>query len=563
MKGFGKEFSNKAKKSNDSLIKKVDYALAIHAKGNIKQALIYYNQIIRSGIEDPRVYSALGFISLQNSEIEKAIKYNLKSIAISPQYAPGHSNLAVLFCQKGNYDQAEKHIREAIKINPIVAKSFLNLGEILSKKFELNKAEEEIRHAIALEPNMIEAYYILTKILIEKEDYMEAEKIIKKVINKSPSSAKSHFMLHQIYSDSGKLSKAKDSLYKTIELDPKFALAYDSLSRFPNCEKDLNFVNKLSHLNLKEINSTEDKINILFAQSNILHRKKQYEESAVFLNKANKLKLTIYNSTASQLIKVSKDYLIKTMKYKKNRGEKVEKNQECIFLVGMPRSGSTLIETILNANTNVIGMGERPLVEMSLKKILSSDKESKGNNTLDKLYLSERGKFVKPGFTSTDKYLHNYIYLGYILNSLPYAKIIHCFRNPLDNILSIYKANFGEGIRFASSLKDCARVYINHIEIIKEYQKRFPSNIYSLNYDLLVTNPAIEIKKLIEWLNWEWNQIYLSPQNVNRNIKTASVIQVRSPINAKSLNGWEKYRKMLKPAIAELESNNLMDYIYK
>ena len=251
------------------------------------------------------------------------------------------------------------------------------------------------------------------------------------------------------------------------------------------------------------------------------------------------------------------------MKLKKNKDAEVKKNQECIFLVGMPRSGSTLIETILNANTNVIGMGERPLVEISLKKILSSDKESKGNNTLDKLYLSERGKFVKPGFTSTDKYLHNYIYLGYILNSLPYAKIIHCFRNPLDNILSIYKANFGEGIRFASSLKDCARVYINHIEIIKEYQKRFPSNIYSLNYDLLVTNPTIEIKKLIEWLNWEWNQIYLSPQNVNRNIKTASVIQVRSPINSKSLNGWEKYRKMLKPAIAELESNNLMDDIYK
>lgn len=544
-------------------MKKVDYALAIHAKGNIKQALIYYNQIIRSGIEDPRVYSALGFISLQKSEIEKAIKYNLKSIAISPQYAPSHSNLAVLFCKKGNYDQAEKHIREAIKINPIIAKSFLNLGEILSKKFEFNKAEKEIRHAIDLEPNMIEAYYILAKILMEKEDYMEAENVIKKVINKSPKIAKSHFMLHQVYSDSGKLSKAKDSLYKTIELDPKFALAYHSLSRFPNCEKDLNLVNKLSHLNLQKINSTEDKINILFAQSNILHRKKQYEESAVFLTKANDLKLTIYNSTASQLIKVSKDHLIKQMDLEKNREGAVKKNPECIFIVGMPRSGSTLIETILNANTNAIGMGERPFIEISLKKILSSNKESKENNTLDKLYLSERSKFVKPEFISTDKYLHNYIYLGYILNSLPYAKIIHCFRNPLDNILSIYKANFGEGIRFASSLKDCARVYINHIEIIKEYQKRFPSNIYSINYDSLVTEPAIEIKKLIEWLNWEWNQIYLSPQNVNRNIKTASVVQVRSPINSKSLNGWEKYRNMLKPAIAELESNNLMDYIYK
>ena len=84
-----------------------------------------------------------------------------------------------------------------------------------------------------------------------------------------------------------------------------------------------------------------------------------------------------------------------------------------------------------------------------------------------------------------------------------------------------------------------------------------------MNYDSLVTKPSLEIEKLIQWLNWEWDQSYLSPQNVNRNIKTASVVQVRSPINSNSLNGWEKYRKMLKPAIKELEKNNLMDYLNK
>ena len=91
------------------------------------------------------------------------------------------------------------------------------------------------------------------------------------------------------------------------------------------------------------------------------------------------------------------------------------------------------------------------------------------------------------------------------------------------------------------------------MKVIKEYQKRFPSNIYSLNYDSLVTEPSIEIKQLIQWLNWEWDQIYLTPQNVNRNIKTASVVQVRSPINSNSVNGWKRYQKMLKPAIDELE----------
>lgn len=556
MKGFGKEFNQKERKSNAYSIKKVDYALAIHAKGDIKQAIIHYNQIIKSGIEDPRVYSALGFIALQNSEIEKAIKYNLKSIAINPKYAPGYSNLGTLFCQTGNYNQAEKYIREAIKINPTVSRSFLTLSEILSKQIELNKAEKEIRKAIHLEPNLKEAYYILSNILMGKEDYNEAEKVINNVITISPKSPESYFQLHKIYSQAGKLGKARETLYKTIDLDSKFALAYDSLSRFQDCEKDLNFVNKLFSINSKELQSNKDKVNILFAKSNILHRKKQYEESAELLIEANSLKLNIYNSTADQVINLSKDYLIKTLDLNNKKKLEVEKAQECIFILGMPRSGSTLIETILNANKKVIGMGERPLIEISLKKILSLKEGSKNNKSLENLYLHERSKFVKSDHISTDKYLHNYIYLGYILNSIPYAKVIHCFRNPLDNILSIYKANFGEGIRFASSLKDCARVYKNHMKVIKEYQKRFPSNIYSLNYDSLVNEPSFEIKQLIQWLNWEWNQIYLSPQNVNRNIKTASVVQVRSPINSNSVNGWERYRKMLKPAIDELEQDH-------
>ena len=559
MKGFGKEFNQKERKSNASSIKKVDYALGIHAKGDIKQAIIHYNQIIKSGIEDPRIYSALGFISLQNSEIKEAIKYNLKSIAINPKYAPGYSNLVTLFFKIENYNQAEKYIRESIKLNPKDSKLFLTLGEILSKKLELNKAEQEIIKAIDLEPNLIKAYYILSNILMEKEDYNEAEKVIKNVINISRSSPESYYRLSQIYSEAGKFKKAKNTLYKTIELDSNFALAYESLSRFPDCEKDLILINKLFSINSKEMISNKDKVNILFAKSNILHRKKKYAESADLLSEANSLKLTIYNSTANQVINVSKDYLIKTLELNKDRRIEVKKNQECIFIVGMPRSGSTLIETILNANKKVIGIGERPLIEMSLKKILSLKEGSKNNNSLEKLYLYERSKFVKNDYISTDKYLHNYIYLGFILNSITYAKVIHCFRNPMDNILSIYKANFGNGLRFASSLKDCARVYTNHMYIIKEYQKRFPSNIYSLNYDLLVTEPSIEIKKLIQWLNWDWDHIYLSPQNVNRNIKTASVVQVRSPINSNSVNGWERYRKMLKPAIEELEQTHLKD----
>ncbi len=94
---------------------------------------------------------------------------------------------------------------------------------------------------------------------------------------------------------------------------------------------------------------------------------------------------------------------------------------------------------------------------------------------------------------------------------------------------------------------------------IRFCKKRFPSEIYSLNYDLLVTKPDNEIRKLIKWLNWKWNDNYLSPQATNRNIKTASAIQARSPINSSSIGGWENYRDLLKPALKILKENDLID----
>ena len=151
---------------------------------------------------------------------------------------------------------------------------------------------------------------------------------------------------------------------------------------------------------------------------------------------------------------------------------------------------------------------------------------------------------------TTNKNLYNYLYTGLIASQIPNAKIIHCFRNPLDNILSIYRTNFKKGNEYSSSLVDCARVYLDQEKIMKKYKNRFPAKIYDLNYDSLVTNPNQEIKSLIKWLGWEWDDSYLSPHLNTRSVSTASNIQVRSPINSRSIGGWKNYKEMLKPAIA-------------
>ena len=122
-------------------------------------------------------------------------------------------------------------------------------------------------------------------------------------------------------------------------------------------------------------------------------------------------------------------------------------------------------------------------------------------------------------------------------------------RHPFDNILSIYRAHFTEGNEYSSSLIDSAKVYLDQEELMTKYKKKFKSKIYDLNYDLLVQNPNKEIKSLISWLGWDWHDRYLSPHLNPRSVTTASNIQVRSPINAKSLGGWKNYKEMLRPAM--------------
>ena len=172
----------------------------------------------------------------------------------------------------------------------------------------------------------------------------------------------------------------------------------------------------------------------------------------------------------------------------------------------------------------------------------------KGKVALVDLYMQRINKELKSHIT-TNKWLYNYQYAGIISSQIPNSKIIHCYRNPLDNILSIYRTNFAKDNEYSSSLIDCAIIYLDHKQIMKEYKKRFPENIYDLNYDLLVKNPDKEIKSLINWLGWKWNKAYLKPHLSKRSVFTASDVQIRSKINSKSIGGWKNYKEMLKPAM--------------
>ncbi len=457
---------------------------------------------------------------------------------------------AFRFHSQGNISEAVKYYQYFLNQGFNDHRVFSNYGVILGDLGKLEEAELLQRKAIEFKPDYANGHYNLGNTLNNLGKLEEAELLQRKAIELKPGFAKAYSNLGTVLRGLGKLEEAESSHLKALELNPDLTKTYYALSILKCTDNKKGWQDKLFSLEILNNKSKEDQIDIYFARANILHKEQNYDKSSKFLHLANELKLELAKSQADLLIKKSKVLLDVS-----GEEEIIDKNyknySENIFIVGMPRSGSTLLESILSMNSDVDDLGEVNFLEESF---LEYKKKNEGL-TLADLYLQKVKNNNKQSSVKTNKWLYNFQYVGIIANNIPNAKIIHCYRNPLDNILSIYRTQLAKGNEYSSSLIDCARVYLNQEEVMNKYKNRFRSIIYDLNYDLLVIEPSREIKSLIDWLKWEWDDSYLSPHSNQRLVSTASSVQVRSPINSKSVGGWKNYREMLHPAIEILEKH--------
>ena len=453
-------------------------------------------------------------------------------------------NQAFHFHSKGNILEAAKYYKYFIDQGFKNQSVFSNYGVILTNLGKLQEAELLYGKAIEFYPKHSEAYYNLGNLLNKLGKLQEAELLYRKAIELNPNYIKAHYNLGLLLSNLDKLQDAEFSYKKVIELDPNYTNAYYSLSLLKYSDKNKIWKNQLFSESILNNRSKEDQFKIYFTRANILHKEKNFKESSKYLTLANQLKLILYPSNSIDLIKKSRSLLFDSLKEEIIQ-KKYIKTPESIFIVGMPRSGSTLLESILSMNSKVDDLGECEILEQSFHDYKKSNEEL----NLAERYWEKIKDHDKHSNKTTNKNLYNYSYTGIIASKIPNSKIIHCYRNPLDNILSIYRANFQQGNQYSSSLVDSTNVYLHQEEIMSKYKNRFRSKIYDFNYDDLVCNPKEEIKSLINWLGWEWSDAYLSPHLNRRAVFTASRVQVRSPINSKSIGGWKNYKDMLKPSI--------------
>ena len=451
---------------------------------------------------------------------------------------------------QGRKLEAAKYYAYLIKQGIKDYRVFSNYGAFLDEIGKHEYAELELKKAISLNPKYANSHYNLAVLYMGQGNFEKAELEFKEAIKIKSDFTTAYYNLGFILRNLGRLKEAESFNQKAIEINPQFTDAYFILSTMQASDKTQKWHEQLFSENLLKNKNNKELVNIFFARSNILHKEQNYEESSRYLKLANKLKLDLNPSKPEIIFNKSKLLLIESNKKVINQ-EKRANSPESIFIVGMFRSGSTLLESILSMRKDVYDLGEIDFLEKSFFEC----RKSKQEINVSHLYWKKLNNKTKLHIT-TNKNLFNYQFTGIIAKNIPNSKIIHCFRHPFDNILSIYRAHFTGGNEYSSSLVDSAKVYLDQEELMTKYKNRFRSKIYDFNYDSLVSNPNEEIKSLISWLGWKWEDKYLSPHLNPRSVITASNVQVRSPINTKSLGGWKNYKEMLRPAMEIITQKN-------
>ena len=550
MKGF-KESSNlkgfEVKKNNLALY---NNAVNLQKKGDLNKAAQIYHKLIKNKYFEEKVFLNYASICQYQKKSKDAILLLRQSIKINPKNFIPFFKMGFILNNMGSFYEAYPFAKKAIELNPNLWEGYHNLIKILRNLKRPIDAAKYAEKARDLFPSNHLFNGLLGDIFSDTGDFQKAIYNYKQAINKAPDDDETLYSYANFLIGTGNREEGINFLKKVLKVNPYHSISYYSLSTIIDVKKDKQIKEKIINLKAENFKNIEDRYTLLFSKAHIFHKLRDYDKSATILKQANDLKLLDRPSNINEVIELSET--IKNKTSSENSFEKPKfKFLRDIFIVGLPRSGSTLVESILGMNKDLYNLGENGIL---LNALIESEKSN--FSEIDKIYQKYVNYFSSSKL-STNKMLSNYMHIPHIISKLEHSKVIYTFRNPLDNILSMYRAKFtGIGNEYSSSIVDSATYYIHHFKIMSFYRERYKKHIYFLNYDKLVNKPEEEIKKLLNWLEFNWDENYLKPYKNKQGFFTASNVQVRSPINNKSVGGWEKYANIMEEALQFFKSNN-------
>ena len=481
-----------------------------------------------------------------------------------PNYAAIHNILGLSLSEQNKISEAIDAFKKLIKIRPDYFLAYNNLGNVYLKNNEKYNAEKNYIKAIEVNPKCSLALNNLGKLYKDMKKFNEAEKCFIKAIKYSHDIYVLYNNLGVLYQNLGKFNEAKIEFNKALKINSEFSVVHYHLGMIDKYKQDDSRLKQMEKIILNPSLNIENKMYLNFAIGKAYDDIKNYDKAFSFYQKGNLYKRELLNYDINIDINLFNEIKeIFNTNIFKNLNNVGNQNTSPIFIVGMPRSGSTLVEQIISSHPKVFGADEiNDLNNLVLKyfnkkkkidfpkNLLNIDK-SLFKNIGDEYILAIR-KYSKLSENITDKALLNFRWIGLIKLMLPNAKIIHCKRNPKDNCVSIFKNNFSGRLDFSYDLKELVQYYNLYKNLMDYWHKILPGYIHDISYENLTQNQEHETRKLLNACNLNWNQKCLEFQKNKRPVLTASISQVRKPMYRTSIKSWEKYEKHFKPFFIHL-----------
>jgi tetratricopeptide (TPR) repeat protein len=580
-----------------------NFGLVYYNRKQFDQAIACQQRALKLDPNLVQALNALGCIYGESGEKKRAIDYFRKVSELQPGYLDARNNLGAALVDMERAEEAVVELEEVIQQNPGYVAAYANLGAALMLLEQLGRAEAVYRKNLELQPGNITGLMGLASTLKKQERLREAKALVEQVTTAVPDMAEAYTLLGEIYLLSEHYTEAENAFHNALELEPGTLGAYLGLGQVqaelgqldaacvsfehviaadPNNIMPHIFlarVRDLSHddPSLKRMEAEIENIGKLvpqkamplhFALGKTYDGLQEYDKAFAHFVDGCKIKRSQIQSDLDSLDKVFSEIKIYFSRENIERLRGAGDSSDIpMFILGMPRSGTTLVETIIASHPEVYGAGEledllniaeqpnpdaEPLgYPSSLSTITQEDLTSMGARYVE----SVRAKSDSVSHI-TDKNPFNFLALGLIHLILPNAKIIHVKRNPLDTCLSGFMQLFnGNTQAYSYDLIELGGYYTNYIRLMEHWRIVLPEGaFYELQYEELVADKENQIRRLIDYCGLEWNDACLESHKSSRSVKTASITQVRQPIYASSVERWRHYEKHLQPLVNALGS---------
>jgi tetratricopeptide (TPR) repeat protein len=576
-------------------------------RGKLPEAVACYQRARDLNPALAEVHSNLGDALREQGKLDEAMACCRRALELNPNLAEAHVNLGNALNDRGKRDEAVASYRRALELRPDFAEAHCNLGNALKEQGKLDKALLCYRRALELKPDYAEAHNNLGVVLNEQGKLDEALACYRRALELKPDYAGAHSNLGAALNDQGKLEEAMACYRRALELNPDYAEAHGNLGVALEEIGDLqgaeeSFRTALGHNSrfafahyklaellggklpqndlaaqrrlLEEIDLTDaQRLLLHFGLAQVLDRRGEYAEAAGHLERANALQLSEWRNCGREYEPKEHDLFITRMIgvstpdfFERVRGFGLE-SQLPVFVVGLPRSGTTLIEQILASHSQVFGAGELKLASDALSALGGQGADRVeglrrlDRQTADRLasrHLEGLLAFSRAALRIVDKMPDNYLYLGLLATLFPRAKFVHCRRDLRDVAVSCWITHFKE-IRWANDRQHVASRFGEYQRLMEHWRKVLPAPLLEVDYEETVADLEGVARRLVDWCGLAWEPACLEFHRAKRPVRTASALQVRQPIFKTSVARWKYYEQALGSLFARLETMDARD----